>query len=109
MTFIRKTWNWIVLAGLFLRELMLSVWDVALTVLRPSRVSQSAIVAVPLDVKGDAGIVLLANMITLTPGTISIHVAEDRSAIYVHVMNSSPDSVQKIKSGFERRVMKVLP
>ena len=108
MILILQVWNWIVLLGLFFRELTLSVWDVALTVLRPSRVTQSAIIAVPLDVKSDAAIVLLANMITLTPGTISIHVAEDRSAIYVHVMNSSPDSGQKIKSGFERRIMKVL-
>lgn len=109
MTFIRKTWAWIVLATLFFRELMLSVWDVALTVLRPSRVAQSAIVAVPLDVKSDAGVVLLANMITLTPGTISIHVSDDHSTLYVHVMNASPNAVQQIKAGFERRVMEVFP
>ena len=109
MTFIRKTSSWVVLAVIFVRELLLSVWDVALTVIRPARVTQSAIVAVPLDVKSDAGVVLLANMITLTPGTISIHVSDDRSVLYVHVMNALPDTVQRIKTGFERRVMEVLP
>ena len=109
MTLLRKTWNWIVLAGLFARELALSVWDVALTVLRPSRVTHSGIVVVPLDVKSQAGIVLFANMITLTPGTISLHVSDDNSVLYVHVMNLAPNTVQKLKGGFERRVMEVLP
>lgn len=108
MTLIRKTWKWTILAAIFIRELLLSVWDVALTVFRPSRVAHSAIVAVPLDVRSDAGIVLLANMITLTPGTISLHVSEDRSVLYVHVMNAAPNIVQKIKVGFERRVLEVL-
>lgn len=101
-------WNWIALAGLFFRELLLSVYDVALNVIRPSRVQYSAIIAVPLDVESDLGIVTFANMITLTPGTISLHIAKDRSAVYVHVMNYSPTTVASLKSGFERRVLKVL-
>jgi len=106
---VRLGWSWIVLACLFSRELMLSVWDVALAVLNPSRVAHSAIVAVPLDVKSDAGISLFANMITLTPGTISIHVSDDRAVLYVHVMNYAPDAVQKLKAGFECHVMEVFP
>ncbi len=109
MSLIRLGWNWLVLACLFVRELTLSVWDVALAVINPARVTHSAIVAMPLDVKSDAGISLLANMITLTPGTISLHVSDDRSVLYVHVMNYAPDIVDKLKSGFERRVLKVFP
>ena len=47
-------------------------------------------------------------MITLTPGTTSLHVSEDRTVLYVHVMNLSDDSVATIKGGFERRVLDVL-
>lgn len=107
MKLIRKAWSWIVLAFIFCRELLLSVWSVALAVLNPSRVSNSAIVVVPLDVKSDAGIALLANMITLTPGTISLHVSDDRTKLFVHVMDYSPDIVQKLKEGFERHVMEI--
>jgi len=109
MKLIRKGWGWFVLGCLFWKELALSVCDVVKTVLRPSRVEHSAIVAVPLDVKSEAGIVLLANMITLTPGTISLHIAEDRSVIYVHVMNMSPEAVNSVKNGFEKRIREVLP
>ena len=100
---------WLHLTGLFCREFVLSVKDVAITVLNPRRPIRSAIVAVPLDVTSDAGITLLANMITLTPGTTSLHVSEDRRTLYCHVMNVSDESVTGIKDGFERCVKEVLP
>ncbi|TKT83033.1 sodium:proton antiporter [Aquamicrobium sp. LC103] len=104
----RKTGAWARLVALFFKELALSVRDVTITVLRPRRPLRSAIVAVPLDLKSGEGITLLANMITLTPGTTSLHVSEDRSKLYVHVMNVSEESVHQIKDGFERSVKEVL-
>ena len=109
MNLVRAGWHWFVLGVVFFRELLLSVKEVALTVLRPTRVRHSAIVAIPLSVRSEAGIALLANMITLTPGTTSLHVSDDRSVLYVHVMNVSEDTGQEIKDGFEHLVMKVLP
>jgi multicomponent Na+:H+ antiporter subunit E len=109
MPFLTKARAWAALAGLFAREFALSVKDVAAAALNPARVTRSAIVAVPLDVRSDAGISLLANLITLTPGTTSLHVSPDRRALYVHVMNVSGDPVDSIKSGFEQRVREVLP
>jgi multicomponent Na+:H+ antiporter subunit E len=99
---------WARLAALFFKDLTLSVRDVAGLVLRPQRPFRSAIVAVPLDVRSDVGITLLANMITLTPGTTSLHVSRDRSRLYAHVMNASDESVSQIKNGFERSVREVL-
>lgn len=100
---------WVRLAGLFFYELARSVKEVTLIVLHPNRPIRSAIVAVPLDLKSEAGITLLANLITLTPGTTSLHVSNDHSTLYVHVMNVSEESVRQIKEGFERRVREVLP
>ncbi len=108
MSGVAKAGAWVRLAGLFIRELAFSVKDVLLAVLDPRRDYRSAIVAVPLDVKGDAAITLVANMITLTPGTTSLHVSDDRSTLYVHVMNVSDESVRAIKEGFEARVREVL-
>ena len=92
----------------FAKELALSVHDVMLNVLNPGRVSQSAIVAIPLDVKSDLGITLLANMVTLTPGTTTLYVSEDRTCLYAHVMNYSDTIVTDIKNGVERQILKVL-
>ncbi|MDS1139448.1 Na+/H+ antiporter subunit E [Pusillimonas sp. SM2304] len=100
--------NWTVLILTFGRELAKSVHDVVLNVLHPKRVSQSAIVEVPLDVKSDLGIALLANMVTLTPGTTTLYISEDKSRLYAHVMNYSDSVIQDIKQGFERQILKVL-
>ncbi len=104
----RRARAWLVLGGLFARELALSVKDVVQAVLRPSRVQRSGIVAVPLRVQGDTAIALLANLVTLTPGTTSLHVSDDKRVLYVHAMNLGDGTVAQIQSGFERRVKECL-
>lgn len=101
--------EWLMLIVLFLTELAKSVYDVLQNIINPQRVGASAIVKVPLDVKSDLGIALLANMVTLTPGTTTLHVANDKSCFYAHVMNYSDSVVDDIKQGFERQILKVLP
>lgn len=110
MHLIKWLFDWLMLASLFLKELAKSVYDVLQNVINPERVGASAIVKIPLDVKSDLGVALLANMVTLTPGTTTLHVAENKSCFYAHVMNYSDDSViTDIKEGFERQILKVLP
>lgn len=108
MRAINWLFNWIVLILTFGRELAKSVQDVVLNVVNPKRVSESAIVEVPLDVESDLGVALLANMVTLTPGTTTLHVSDDKKRLYAHVMNYSNSVVPDIKHGFERQILKVL-
>lgn len=102
---------WVYLGAMFIRELVLSAWAVLRDTVRPNLSVRSAIVAVPLDLRSSAGITLLADMITLTPGTTALHVSEDKRTLYVHAMNatSPEDVVRDIKQGFEAAVRKVLP
>lgn len=94
------------LALYFLYELALSSVRVALDVLRPTLRMKPAVIAVPLDIDRDAEITLLANLISLTPGTLTIDVADDRSCLYVHAMyGGDPDALAAgIKRTFERRI-----
>jgi multicomponent Na+:H+ antiporter subunit E len=99
------------LAALFSYELLMSAVKVAIIVVKPNLRStlRPGIIAVPLDVKSNAEITLLANLITLTPGTLSIDLSEDRSKLYVHVITlETPEAViADIKNGFEKKVMEV--
>ena len=106
----RKSYQAIDLLLFFLWELVLSNIRIATDVVMPRYRMRPAIIAVPLDVKSDAEITLLANLVTLTPGTLSIDVSEDRSVIYIHSMYSSDRArfIEVIKRGFERRVLEVL-
>ncbi len=108
-TYFRKTATIISFAGFFLYELVLSNLRLAVDILRLRPRMTPAIVAVPLDVTTDFEIVMLANFITLTPGTLSLELSEDRKTLYVHsVYSMSPEeTVREIKQGFERRVIEV--
>lgn len=97
------------LALLFLRELMLSAISVSIWTLRP-RVRQElspVIVAFPLTVDRDLEIALLANLITLTPGTLSVDVSADRKWLYVHALDClDPEALkQSIATGFEQKIL----
>ena len=94
------------LALTFLWELVKSSVTVAVIVLSPRRKLRPAIIAYPLDVTTDAEITLLANLITLTPGTLSMDVSDDSKTLYVHAIDApDPDAtIADIKASFERRI-----
>ncbi|MBX5162919.1 MULTISPECIES: Na+/H+ antiporter subunit E [unclassified Rhizobium] len=95
------------LAALFLKELSLSAWKVTLTILSPDMKLKPGIFAFPLTVTSDFEITLLANLITLTPGTLSVDVSTDRRTLYVHALDcSDPETTRRdIANGFERKIM----
>jgi multicomponent Na+:H+ antiporter subunit E len=99
------------LFAVFLREMVLSAVRVALVVIDPKMKEKlrPAFVAVPLDLETDGQITLLANMVTLTPGTLSVDVSEDRSVLIVHVLTLKDREtlIAGIKTGFEARIKEV--
>jgi multicomponent Na+:H+ antiporter subunit E len=94
---------------LYLRDLVHSNLRVAYDVITPSYHMKPGVVGVPLDVTSDAQIAILANLITLTPGTLSVDLSEDRKTLYLHVMYlSNPEDLRReIKDGLERRVLEL--
>jgi multicomponent Na+:H+ antiporter subunit E len=93
----------------FLRELVVANLKVAAAVIAPSGRLRPAIVAIPLALDRDAEVALLADLITLTPGSLSLDVSPDGRTLYVHAMAvTSPDDLRReIRDGFERRILGV--
>ncbi len=89
------------------KELALSAWKVAVMVTRPKLDVQPGIFAYPLRLTTDFEITLLANLITLTPGTLSVDVSEDKTTLYVHAIDCSNIEAAKndIRNGFEKKIM----
>ncbi len=102
--------RWLSLLLLFLRELVLSALNVASLVLQPAPRLRPGIIAYPLTLTTDTQIALLANLITLTPGTLSVDVSTDRSTLYIHVLDIADREriVGQIAAGFETSVLQVL-
>ena len=101
--------KWLSLILLFLKELVLSALRVAWLAIQPRMNIRPAIVAYPLTVTSDAQITLLANMITLTPGTLIVDVSDDRKWLYVHAIDvaSKEELIGSIAAGFETKILEV--
>jgi multicomponent Na+:H+ antiporter subunit E len=97
-------------AAFYAAEVVRANVRVAVDVVTPEARRQPGVVAVPLDARTDTEITLLANLITMTPGSLTLDVSDDRSVIYVHSMFvEDPEAfAQSIKEDFERRVLELL-
>lgn len=96
--------------GYYLVDLVRANLRVAYDVVTPPFHMQPAIIAVPLDARTDLEITLVSNLVTMTPGTLTVDISEDRRTLYVHAMFAAdPDAVRReIKDGIERRVLELL-
>jgi multicomponent K+:H+ antiporter subunit E len=68
-------------------DIIVSNLTVARIVLSPWSNPQPAWVEVPLNVEHPRAITLLAAIITMTPGTVSCMIDEERSLIHVHALD----------------------
>jgi len=98
------------LIGFFAKELLVSNLRVLWDVITPTHISRPGIIGIRLDARTDAEIMLVANLISLTPGTLSLDLSEDRQVLYIHVMflDDIEETRQQIKQGLERRVLEVM-
>ncbi|MEM9882911.1 MAG: Na+/H+ antiporter subunit E [Planctomycetota bacterium] len=108
--YIRKLPAAIGFALFIVYELVLANLRVAYDVVTPGPNRSPAVIGVPLDATTDVEITLLANLITLTPGTLSLELSDDRRTLYVHAMfaDDPAEFRREIKEGFERRVLELL-
>ncbi|RDL42630.1 Na+/H+ antiporter subunit E [Marinomonas piezotolerans] len=95
---------------LVLKDILVANFQVALLVLGPIKKLEPGFVAVPLDVKSDVGITLLASTVSLTPGTLSAEVSEDKQWLYVHAlhMTNEQELIDEIKQRYERPIKEIL-
>ena len=102
----RRGWAWIKLVVYFIYDLISSSIEVAIDVVTPGHRSRPAILEMPLDVKTDAGILLVTNLISLTPGTLSLDVSEDRRTLRFHAMFA--DDPEKLKAGLKQGIERLV-
>ncbi|WMW22661.1 Na+/H+ antiporter subunit E [Methanolobus mangrovi] len=90
-----------------IKEIIKANVMVAKIVLQPKIDIKPGIIAVPIRTKTDLGITAIANTITLTPGTLTIDMSDDRSILYVHAIDATdPEGVaQSIRDDLEKYVL----
>lgn len=105
-----RVWRWVKLVVLFHYELFVSSVSVAWDVLTPRHRARPGIITMPLKAKGEAEVLLVTNLISLTPGTLSLDVTEDCNTLVIHAMfaDDRDKIVRDIENGMERWVREAL-
>ncbi|HWH28871.1 MAG TPA: Na+/H+ antiporter subunit E [Mycobacteriales bacterium] len=88
--------------GFFAVELVRASAVVVWQVLRGGRPRQ-AVLAVPAAGSSDRLLTLVANAVSLTPGTLTLEVDRERSVLYVHALDvGGPDGVERARRSIQR-------
>jgi multicomponent K+:H+ antiporter subunit E len=102
--------------GAAIRLALVVLWDIVLAniavvplVLGPMARLRPAFVMVPLDTQHPQAVALLANIVTMTPGTVTAEIDDARTRMLVHVLHAADPArvVADIKSRYERPLKEI--
>lgn len=98
--------------GHYVAEIFRSGVRVAVDVVLPGSRARPGTVRMPLDARSEMEIAVVANLISLTPGTLSVDVAEGEDALRIHLMfldeGGEEAMVRSLKETVERPVLELL-
>lgn len=106
---VHHVWPLIQLCFIFAYELLMANLSVLVKVFSPKLNIKPGIIKVPIDIEGAFWITMLANMVTLTPGTLTVEVAPNNKFLYVHCLNidNEAQTIASIKDTFEKKILEV--
>jgi len=110
MTYLQRAYYALRLFVVFLYDLVMSSIQVARAVLSPRDIIRPRLVTIPLSATTDVEVTLIANFISLTPGTLTVDVGEDRRTLLVHDLfggDSGDHTRQAVREGIEARVIRM--
>lgn len=93
----------------FMKALAKANLDVVKLVLAPTMAIRPGFIEVPMEAATDLEITSLANSITLTPGTITVHVDRARRTILIHALHvgDDPEAVRlDVRDTLEANILK---
>jgi multicomponent Na+:H+ antiporter subunit E len=93
----------------YLKELVISSLFVAYDIITPKDHMRPGIVEVPVDLKTDTAIIAFVNLISMTPGSLTMDMSYDKKKIYVHAMYlyDKEEFVRKIKGELEHKIQQI--
>jgi multicomponent Na+:H+ antiporter subunit E len=106
----RRYFWFIVYLFIFIWECIKANLDVAYRVLHPAMPIRPGIVKVKTTLKSDMAKMLLANSITMTPGTISVDIIDDYLYIHwIYIRSEDPEIYTPIITGaFEKYIKRII-
>ena len=104
---LRKSGKFIIYVVWELWQILLANFDVAYRVLHPKMPIDPSIIEFDTSLRSDLAIVTLANSITLTPGTITINIDQEKGRFLVHAIAQKPADALLVDKTMQQKVAKV--
>lgn len=104
-----RIFRFILFIGFYFKELFVSSILLAWDIVRPHKSFKHGIVGIDLDLKSDTAIIALSNLLSMTPGSLSVELSPDRKRLYVHSMYlEDPEAFKlKVKNTFEKKIKQI--
>lgn len=107
--YLERLWAVLKLTLLFFKELVLANIAVFKVVLRPKLDMQPAFFKYETALTEEWELTLLSSLITLTPGTVVVHISDNNQSLYIHAIDAADidETIDSIRNSFERAIMEV--
>lgn len=104
-----KPWVTLRYVLMVLGDIIVANFEVAILVVGPAKKLNPGFIAIPLSIEHELPITLLSSTVSLTPGTVSAEVSEDKKWLYVHVLNLTDKEalIALIKQRYECPLMEI--
>lgn len=86
-----KLYYIVVFIAIYLSKLVQANFYIAYDILTPNLKTNPSFIKVPLVLKSEFGMLLFSNLLSMTPGSLSIDITQDRHYMWVHVLYQTTD------------------
>lgn len=93
MKLLKKIYFTLEFIGFYLVKLVEANFYIAWDILTPKMHTKPAFMEIPVTLKSDLGLLLFSNLLSMTPGTISMDISPDKKTVLVHVLYYSTDDI----------------
>ncbi len=107
---LQRPWLAIKYAGRLALDILTANLQVAVWIIRPNRQLQPTFIRYELELRSPLAISLLANTISLTPGTVSCDLSPDHRFLLIHCLHGedTDNLVKQIQERYEHPLLEVL-
>jgi len=92
----------------YLSKLVQANFYMAFIILSPKMKTQPGFIEFPLKIKSSAGLLLFSNLMSMTPGSLSVDISNDRKILLLHVlMKNDEQIILKDIENIQKRILRL--
>jgi len=108
MNVIMRIFHFLSFFFFYIKEVILSNIAISIYILTPGFKMNPAVVEVPLKARKEIEVIFLANLISMTPGSLTLDYNPVKGSLKVHVMNySDPVDLQRLMDKMQDKIIKI--